>query len=828
LGEPGHPDNKSRAFKLQNQKLLLCPLFVVPLFGQTVISPDHPELLQSQILSAYKAGQKVVVVPPGVYRIPYPSMGAGAPHLSFSSMADFEIDATGATFIFADTRGHGIWFSNCDNVALKGATLYYDSDKPPFTQGVVQAVSTDGLSVDVRIDQAYPTNLDDPRYFPAGLLGHLFDPVTRWWKPGPGDLNGVKTLRLGSDTFRISLSGASNAQVGDLVGIRGSGGFLLLIDTCSRMDLMSLTILNSPGGGCIHEQGGGSNGANHFSGITIKRGLRPAGGVGDPLFSATSDAIHSEDARIGPVVENCDFQAMPDDGINIHGRYHWVVQSSDNSLIVSAQPGNSFQPGDPLRLFDAQDAPAGEANVIQVTPLPGFHNDRKSARQGLASDYMSGPYFQIDLDRALQADFDYVASNPSASGAGYVIRNNTIHNNRARGLLLKGDNGLVENNTLDGNTFSGIEVAPELTFSESCFSRNVTIRNNIIRNVGAYGPQPALWLGIWDPSQPGGPPPAGHRNIVIEGNTFSDFGGDAIRIASATGVTVQNNVFQRLTSTRLVTVQDSQGVTFSGNSASDLDPANNLFLFAIRNAQFDGVPTVGGIGVVNGASYTAPVAPGMIAAIFGSYLTDGRSCLPPCGPAVDGNGLVETTMTGTQVTVNGILAPLLYTSANQVGVQIPMELTGSTVSLQIIANGLKSSSYAAPLAAAAPGIFVAGKSVSGKDQGEVAHADGTPVTPDNPAARNEEVVIYATGLGQVIPNAPTGSLPASATQTAAATTVNIDGLLVVPDSAGLAGCCVGLNLVNVRVPANSHTGDEISLQLSAGGRQSNVVTLAVQ
>ena len=62
------------------------------------ISPDHPELLQQQILAAYAAGQKSVVIPAGVYLIP--RLPNSVYHLDLENMNNFEIDATGATLYY--------------------------------------------------------------------------------------------------------------------------------------------------------------------------------------------------------------------------------------------------------------------------------------------------------------------------------------------------------------------------------------------------------------------------------------------------------------------------------------------------------------------------------------------------------------------------------------------------------------------------------------------------------------------------------------------------------------------------------------------------------
>ena len=51
---------------------------------------------------------------------------------------------------------------------------------------------------------------------------------------------------------------------------------------------------------------------------------------------------------------------------------------------------------------------------------------------------------------------------------------------------------------------------------------------------------------------------------------------------------------------------------------------------------------------------------------------------------------------------------------------------------------------------------------------------------------------------------------------------------MIPDFAGLAGCCVGLNQINARVPAGVSRGNAVPVVLSISGKSSNAATIAVQ
>ena len=191
-------------------------------------------------------------------------------------------------------------------------------------------------------------------------------------------------------------------------------------------------------------------------------------------------------------------------------------------------------------------------------------------------------------------------------------------------------------------------------------------------------------------------------------------------------------------------------------------------------------PQINTGGIVNNASYTlgsdgSAVAPGAIAAIFGSSLTDGSSCLPPtCNPTFGSNGKLNTSMAGAQVTVGGTAVPIFYATPTQLGVQIPSELTGGPAQVVVSVAGRPSTPTTATLATVAPGIFT--YTADGKGPGAITHVDGSAVTTQSPAQPGELVILYATGLGPVTPAVPTGALPAGTSSSVSQVTVNIGGL----------------------------------------------------
>lgn len=243
-----------------------------------------------------------------------------------------------------------------------------------------------------------------------------------------------------------------------------------------------------------------------------------------------------------------------------------------------------------------------------------------------------------------------------------------------------------------------------------------------------------------------------------------------------------------------------------------------------------GPPAIASGAVWNNASYnlaSLAVAPGMIAAIFGTNLTDGSHCTPAtlCFPRMEG-GRLMMRMAGAQVTINGVPVPPLYAVPGQIGVQIPTELTGTSATIQVTVGGQISPSITIPVEPYSPGIFATNG--QGTGAGAIHHLDatGTRVTAQTPAQPGELVDIYCTGLGQVNPPVPTGVLP-SGNVTVATPTVTVDGVPADVEFSGLSGCCAGLYQVRIRIPANARSASDLPVVLTIGGKASNTVTIAV-
>ena len=242
--------------------------------------------------------------------------------------------------------------------------------------------------------------------------------------------------------------------------------------------------------------------------------------------------------------------------------------------------------------------------------------------------------------------------------------------------------------------------------------------------------------------------------------------------------------------------------------------------FSVLNAaSFLGNPQFDSTGFV--------VTPGEIVTIFGTNL----------GPAslataqLDANGNIATTLAGTRVLFDGVAAPMIYTSANQVSAVVPFAVTGKTSTVvRTEYNGTQSGGMTISAADSAPALFTA--SAGGTGQIAALNQDGlTPNSVANPAEPNSVVVLYATGGGPWTESIPDGQIAGSHLVGPRAPVFARVGKL--PAQILYAGTAPGLVngalQINILLPKELIGGSAVPIQISVGSYTSPPgTTLAVK
>ena len=246
-------------------------------------------------------------------------------------------------------------------------------------------------------------------------------------------------------------------------------------------------------------------------------------------------------------------------------------------------------------------------------------------------------------------------------------------------------------------------------------------------------------------------------------------------------------------------------------------------------AAYAQIPVVNTGGVGNAASGAATVTPGSLVSIYGTNLAAS-------------NALADTIPLATQlnnvsVTFNGVAAPLRFVSSGQLNAQLPWNTlasgTAGTASVVVTANGQTSAPQSVQIVPFSPGIFAIGTiAVSINADGSVAAPPGAiPGITTHPAKIGDPqgLMILCTGLGAVNPPAVNGAASLDALRTATTTpTVMIGGKVAQVLFAGMSPQFVGVNQINILIPAGTPTGDAVPLQISVGGVTSPAnITMAV-
>ena len=256
---------------------------------------------------------------------------------------------------------------------------------------------------------------------------------------------------------------------------------------------------------------------------------------------------------------------------------------------------------------------------------------------------------------------------------------------------------------------------------------------------------------------------------------------------------------------------------------------------AVCSAQ---TPTVIAGGVVNGASFAKgqPVSPGGLVSIFGTGLV---SKLAEADTIPLSNKLGGVTVTFADLRPAPLLAVVPGVpgqSDDQINLQLPWEIGTGTGTVNVMVTNANGTSMpvAVNFAPSMPGIFTA--SAGGQLYAiAVNNSDSSLVWPmglaanAHPATAGNVLIIYATGLGAVNHTPADGGLPSVLSSTIATPTVLFGGVPATVLFSGLAPQFVGVNQLNVKVPAGVTAGSAVPLQIEVNGFTSaNTTVVAIQ
>jgi hypothetical protein len=449
-----------------------------------------------------------LTIPPGTYRVAKPNGAA----FRLDGLSGLEVDGHGAKLMFAGLS-QPMLITNCSGVRLRGLAL--DWARPPFSQGDVQSLSTDGKVAEIKLDASTP--MDGWSGVEAiGGYERASGLLSRRRVDAYGAVEGVEAIS--ARVARLRLSRPIGLAEGDTVVLRHSvyGANGLEFRGCSDLSIEGVSVHAAPGMGFLGRR-------CRDVGLTDCV-VEPTPDSGR-LMSTCADAAHFVDCSGDVVVERCRFARMGDDGLNVHGTYWRIVETPDAKTIVVAKRAD--EP------FSADDAPATGAvfAFASATTLESRGNDRALS----ADDRTAGPWprrrtlrFSRDLPPGATIG-DVVADETLSSRL--TVRNCRFLGNRARGALAH-KHVVIEGCEFRDQSMQAIVLSPDAWWLEGPEAADVRIVHNLIDGVDRWGENQGAILvdaivapeGMAPHSSPGHP----NHDIEIAGNVFRGVSGPNI------------------------------------------------------------------------------------------------------------------------------------------------------------------------------------------------------------------------------------------------------------------------------------------------------------
>lgn len=476
--------------------------------------------------------------------------------ITFINANNIKVYGNGANLIYTNPVT-AVYIEQSEGIEINDLTIDYN----PLvcTQGVIQSISDS--QVTVLIDTGYPADVDALNNTTGndGLIwSNIHDRATGAVLADSQHSYAFSCNAVSLGNNRIQLTkvfpepnGGHELTVGDAISLFHRGPTAVLIEKSEKLKFSSVNIYASPGFGISESNG---KGGTVYSNVDIVPGPKPAGATQNRLRSANGDGTHFGNLEIGPTIDSCSITHCGDDCVNIQGFFYYVLESSGTQLVVSPKWDNELSIGETIEAYSSTSyATKGTAKITQFSKEynPAYQSQIIAAYQNFDSTLANDTLiYRITLDKSLNISTGDHITSLNRIGSGAVITNSTFGYNRARGVVVKGRNTLIQGNHFYSLTHPAIIAAADIYWRESGFLEDLVIRNNTILNaatcsnmiynqdyqIGAItvsvGP-PLNTRGFYDNYN--------NQNILIEGNTISGTKVYGISATNCSGISIKNN-----------------------------------------------------------------------------------------------------------------------------------------------------------------------------------------------------------------------------------------------------------------------------------------------
>ena len=384
--------------------------------------------------------------------------------ISYATNLTIKGEGIDKTFLIGYNQGTILYAQYCQGLTLTSFSIDYNP--LPFTAGYI--VNVNDKYLDVQVIPPHQTDIDRQvqailRYNPVHMRPAFGPNTYEIYQTPPADVN---TTIVSPGVVRLPLSSTTSFREGDPVvaryAFRGDALYAFSRDTIYGQDVIDITIQSV----AIY--------TSWFMGFVTLRAkrlsiidyhIKPYNGR---WMSSNADCMHFIDAREYISITNSSCQAMGDDGLNVHAVLFRVTEVIDSSTVIISVKNFTYPLDAPI------DVGVGTNLEFSSYQQPfTVHGSGTVATLELNSTNSRKVTFTNPVNVNL-GDWACVADTPLLT-----IRNLTVSQNRARGVLLETRNIDIRRSIFNRTSGPAVLIQPSMYWYEGPEARNVSLIENL-------------------------------------------------------------------------------------------------------------------------------------------------------------------------------------------------------------------------------------------------------------------------------------------------------------------------------------------------------------
>ena len=543
FGDDLNDQKELRQFILRNRPLPLRELSVrtvlkVSDFGAIPNDGfnDYPAITATLDAARKASGPVQITFEPGVYHFASDTEKLtkkdGA--LPLFGLTNLVVEGNGAEIIINRPHMCFVYAQGCTNIIVRNFTVDYDP--LPFTQGTIVRLDPSSASFTLELDEGFPDPTLPPFTTPGfASFGMAKDPSGSGRMKADCPDHFMITRRVKLDDRKVQLYVQDAAQLepletGNRFAINCRAGSI-----CSAFKTENITLENVTAHAVPDCFAVGAE-LSQLNLLECKAKLKEG-----RLIVSGADGIHVQAARVGPWIEDCEFEGLSDDCLNLYNIPNYILeQTAPDRMRLSFQ--DRIRQGDQLLFFNPR-----KGEVIKIVTVVSVNADGVTLSEpveGLMLSPEDGHKLQPPIgsyaDKGWK-ELDHIY-NLNTCGNYFVLRNNYFHDGRRFGFFIKASNGLIENNRIERLSGIALSIFNIPHHPEGFWARNVIISGNRIEDCGDdnYTIPVSLRGYYWEWKTL---PATFHKNIFFINNRVSGKQLPLIDMTSAGTITFTGNTF---------------------------------------------------------------------------------------------------------------------------------------------------------------------------------------------------------------------------------------------------------------------------------------------